>query len=153
SNSAPLVGPMVITEIMYHPPDVGTNDNAADEYIELRNISASTVQLFDLANPGNRWKLRDAVSFTFPSNKTVSAGATILVVPFDPVNATLLSAFRAKYGVSPTIAIYGPWSGKLDNSSDSVELARPDAPEVPPSPDAGLVPYFLADKVHYHDDA
>jgi hypothetical protein len=153
TNSAPLVGPMVITEIMYHPPDIGTNDNAIDEYIELRNISGATVQLYDPANPGNRWKLRDAVSFTFPSNRTVTAGTTILVVPFDPANATQLNDFRAKYTVSPVVPIYGPWSGKLDNSSDSVELARPDAPEVPPSPDAGLVPYFLVDKVKYSDDA
>jgi len=153
TNSAPLIGPMVITEIMYHPPDIGTNDNAIDEYIELRNISGTTVQLYDPANPGNRWKLRDAVSFTFPSNRTVTAGMTILVVPFDPVNASQLNDFRSKYAVSPVVPIYGPWSGKLDNSSDSVELARPDAPEVPPSPDAGLVPYFLVDKVKYSDDA
>ena len=83
----------------------------------------------------------------------MTAGATLLVVPFDPANATQLNAFRTKYAVSPTVLIYGPWSGKLDNSSDSVELARPDAPEVPPSPDAGLVPYFLVDKVKYSDDA
>ena len=153
TNSAPSVGPIVITEVMYHPPDVGTNDNSIDEYIELRNLTGTTVQLFDPANPGNRWKLRDAVSFTFPSNRTMTAGSTVLVVPFDPANAAQLNAFRTKYAVSPTVVIYGPWSGKLDNSSDSVELARPDAPEVPPSPDAGLVPYFLVDKVHYHDDA
>ena len=30
TNSGPLVGPIVITEIMYHPPDIGTNDNAID---------------------------------------------------------------------------------------------------------------------------
>src|SRR6185436_18410297 len=38
TNAYPLVGPVVISEIMYHPPDAGTNDNVLDEFIELRNI-------------------------------------------------------------------------------------------------------------------
>src|SRR5207247_4776779 len=39
-NAYPLVGPLVIHEIMYHPPDLvlggTTNDNDRDEFIELR---------------------------------------------------------------------------------------------------------------------
>ena len=46
--------------------------------------------------------------------------------------------------------ILGPFDGKLDNSTDSVELARPDAPQTTGS-DAGLVPYILVDKVKYSD--
>src|SRR5262249_19134787 len=46
SNSYPKVGPVVISEIMYHPPDiivsgVSTNDNVVDEFIELHNAGAS----------------------------------------------------------------------------------------------------------------
>ncbi|MBN2685541.1 MAG: CotH kinase family protein, partial [Pontiellaceae bacterium] len=40
-NSAPQVGPIVISEIMYHPPV------AEAEYIELANISSSAVTLYD----------------------------------------------------------------------------------------------------------
>ena len=43
----------------------------------------------------------------------------------------------------------GPWSGRLANDSDSVELVKPDAVQEPPHPDAGLVPQVLVDKVRY----
>jgi hypothetical protein len=48
--------------------------------------------------------------------------------------------------------ILGPYTGKLDNSSDSVELVQPDPPETS-GRDAGLVPYILVDKVKYLDVA
>lgn len=35
-NTPPRVGPIVISEIMYHPPDLGTQDNIAEEFIELQ---------------------------------------------------------------------------------------------------------------------
>src|SRR6185295_18255641 len=39
ANSGPLVGPVVIREIMYHPPDLANGvDNTDDEYIQLQNI-------------------------------------------------------------------------------------------------------------------
>ena len=69
-NAEPLVGPVVVSEIMYHPPDVVvgavTNDNRLDEYIELRNITAQPVPLYDPGAPNNHWRLRDAVDFEFP---------------------------------------------------------------------------------------
>ena len=54
-NIGPLVGPVVITEIHYHPPPAGTNDNTADEFLELRNVTAGPVTLFDPARATNRW--------------------------------------------------------------------------------------------------
>src|SRR5205823_8849619 len=45
ANTAPRIGPIVINEIDYHPAGV------LDEFIELRNISGSSVSLFDPANP------------------------------------------------------------------------------------------------------
>ena len=65
----------------------------------------------------------------------------------------LVASFRARYGITGPLGIYGPYSGQLDNSSDSVELVRPDSPQLPPAPDAGFVPYVLADKVNYQDNA
>ncbi len=148
----PRIGPVVISEIMYHPPDIGTNDNVVDEFIELRNLSASAVSLFHANYPTNTWRLRDAVKFDFPQNVSLAAGAALLVVSFDPANATQLAAFRSRYGLGAGVPIYGPYSGKLDNGSDKVELYRPDFPQLPPSPDAGFVPYVLVDKVNYGDE-
>jgi hypothetical protein len=153
ANAYPLVGPIVISEIMYHPPDVGTNDNAIDEFIELKNISASAFSLFDTNYPTNAWRLRDAVDFDFPLNITVPGGGFLVVVGFDPTNAPVLSAFRSKYSVSSNVPIYGPWKGKLDNSSENIELYEPDTPQLPGTANAGFVPYVLADKVKYADSA
>jgi len=47
-NAAPQVGPVVITEIMYHPAEP-----ADAEYVELLNISDAPVTLYDVrCDPG-----------------------------------------------------------------------------------------------------
>ena len=143
ANPYPKVGPIVIAQVMYHPPDVGTNDNSLDEFIELKNITASSVPLFDLTNT---WRLRDAVDFDFPPGVSMAAGERLLLVSFDPVNSPgQLALFRGKYGIPGSVAVHGPYTGKLANNDDKVELYRPD------NPDAGFVPYVLADRVHYYD--
>jgi hypothetical protein len=149
SNGYPKVGPVVINEIMYHPVG-GTNgvELANEEFVELRNITASPVPLFDPARATNGWSLGGGISFRFTSNVTVGAFGFVTVVAFDPVtNATALAAFRAKYGTNGQIV--GPYSGRLDNLGESVELSKPDAPQLPPHPDAGLVPMILVDRVVY----
>jgi hypothetical protein len=148
ANPYPLVGPIVIAQIMYHPPDNGTNDNTLDEFVELRNSTGVAAPLFDPIYPTNTWRLRDAVDFDFPQGVSIPAGGRVLVVSFDPaLNPLQLAAFRSKYGVDGSLPIFGPYSGKLANSDDKVELYRPD------NPDAGFVPYVLADRVHYFDVA
>ena len=149
ANSDPLVGPVIISEIHYHPPDLllsrGNVDNCIDEFVELHNVSTSTVQLFDPAAPANTWRLRDAVSFRFPMGTTIAANGYVLVVPIDPSDPGQANAFRERNNVPAKIPLYGPYGGKLDNSSDSVELTRPD------NPNLDSVPYILVDKVNYSD--
>lgn len=145
ANAAPLVGTIIINEIMYHPADVtaGT-DNTLDEYIELQNITGTTVKFYDPAHPTNRWKLRDAVDFTFPANASLLPTAYALIVSFDPAAApATLAAFRSKFSVPNTVAIYGPWVGKLANSTDSVELTQP----LPPV--GAAIPHVLVDHVAF----
>ena len=151
TNSYPRIGPVVITEIMYHPTPVGTNENANEEFIELQNLGGVTMPLYDTLHPTNGWKLRDAVSFQFTTNHSIPAGGVLLVVGFDPsTNGSSLTGFRAKYGTNGTLI--GPWSGHLDNAGESVELAAPDNPQTT-GQDIGLVPYVLMDKVAYTDIA
>ncbi len=150
-NNYPKVGPVVINEIMYHPPSiVGTNDNTQDEFIELLNITSSAVPLYDPSFPTNHWKFDSGVTFVFPPNVSIAANSNILVVPFDPVsNPTALASFRSKYSVPAGVPVYGPYTGKLNNLGESLELYRPDTPQAPPHPDAGYVPYILVDQIHY----
>ena len=153
TNSGPLVGPVVISEVHYHPTDLlGGIDNLNEEFIELRNITGSAVPLYDTVYPTNTWRLRDAVSFRFPANTSIPANGIIVVVGFNPTNTALLNAFKTKFSVQAGAVILGPWDGKLDNSTDSVELVRPDVPQ-PSGPDAGFVPSILVDKVKYLDVA
>ena len=67
ANATPLVGPVVISEIMYHP---SSHDDA--EYVELTNISDQPVPLFDPIEylP---WRFQDnedgsGISLYFPMN-------------------------------------------------------------------------------------
>lgn len=154
TNTGPMVGPVVISEVMYHPTDLtGGIDDVANEFIELRNLTGNAVPLYDPTFPTNVWRLKDAVSFNFPPNTSIPANGVIVVVSFNPSDTTTLNTFRTKYSVQAGAVILGPYSGKLDNSSDSVELARPDSPQTVPGPEFGLVPYILVDKVKYSDAA
>jgi len=151
ANPYPLVGPVVINEIMYYPPSQdGIEDNIQDEYLELENITASSVALFDPAAPTNTWKITGGVSFTFPQNVTLSAGQTLLVVSFDPqLDPVALAEFRSRYNVSNSVPIFGPYGGHLSNNGESIALYRPDSPLLSPSPDAGFVPYVLVEQISY----
>jgi hypothetical protein len=112
------------------------------------------VPLYDLNFPTNRWRLRDAVKFDFPPNISLPAGGTLLVVSFNPVTQPeVLQSFRSNYGIGVNVVILGPYEGKLDNGSESVELYRPDAPQAPGTPEAGYVPYVLVEHVVYSDTA
>ncbi len=155
ANPYPLVGPIVISEINYHPPDliVGTNrlDNTGDEFIELHNVTGVTVPLYDPAHPTNGWRLRDAVDYDFTTSHSIPPGGYLILVSFDPAaNSAALSSFQSKYGSNSILA--GPFTGKLDNGSDSVELHKPDPPQTSGN-DIGLAPYVLVERVHYTDKA
>ena len=152
SNSLPRVGPVVISEIMYHPPETLSGnaivDDSIDEFIELYNITATNVALFNSLYASNTWRLTSAVDFDFPTNVSIAPSSFALVVNFDPAtNAAQVAAFRARYSVSPSIPLFGPFGGKLDNSGESIRLRRPDNTTT-----NGTVPYILVDQIDYRDD-
>jgi hypothetical protein len=144
SNAPPLVGPIIIHEIMYHAP-APTNSAIADEYLELHNFSAVPVPLYDPARPTNTFCVRGGVGFDFPGGVELSAGGYLLLVNFDPANVVLLNAFRARYGILPTVPVWGPFNGRLGNDGDRVELLRPELPL------DGFLPYVRMDYVEYSD--
>ena len=131
-NSGPRIGPVVFNEIHYHPAASG------DEFIELRNITGSAVNLFDPAYPTNRWRLA-GLNYLFPSITTIGANGLLLLVATNP------ATFRAKYSVPGAVQILGPFAGTLQDSGERLELQSPDAPTT------NGVPYFAVDAVRYND--
>jgi len=154
-NDSIRVGPIVISEIMYRPPDVLANgaywNNSEDEYIELKNVTGFPISLYHSVHTSNTWKLDQAVEFSFPPNTTIPANGYALVVNFNPAtDLAQLAAFRAKYGVGAGVSIFGPYRGDLSNGDETVALYQPDNPETT-GPDAGTVPYVVVDQVRYSD--
>lgn len=133
-NSYVRTGPVIISEIMYNP-NTATN-NFELEYVELSNIGTDSEDLTD-------WALRDGIDFTFPTNTTLAAGASLIVVGFDPAESDKLDAFTAAYGAANII---GPWSGRLNNAGETIWLLRADDP---PAEDPGLTPLVEEERVTY----
>jgi hypothetical protein len=127
ANSAGLPG-LVITEVMYHPTDLGTNDNTRDEFVEMYNPTASPITLQDA---DGIWRLDGGISYTFAAATTIPAGGSLLVVSFAPTDTGTLAAFRSSHGITNlSLPILGPYSGKLGNRSDRVALERPQVPDM-----------------------
>ena len=149
-NSAPLVGPLAITEIHFNPLSITTNNNTLDEFIEVRNISTFTVPLWDRLHETNSWHLRGGVDFDFPRSLEIPPGGFVLVVGFNPVvDIGTISSFRAKFQVPVTVPVLGPWNGNLENSGESIELKQPDEPVQSSLLDEQEVPYVSVEKIRY----
>ncbi len=144
------VGPLVISEVNYHPEDPNAAALAIDplltdndlEYIEVANPTSSTV---DLTN----WRLRGDADYNFAAGTTLAAGEAIVVVSFDPslaINTIKLAAFEAHYGIGASVTIVGGLSGGLSNSSGRVTLQQPDGPSA-----LGVIPHVVVDELVYDD--
>jgi hypothetical protein len=99
--------------------------------------------LFDVAAPTNRWRLESGVDYVFSTNDVIPANGFLVVVNFYTTNVAQLAAFRSKYGVPTNVSVVGPYSGKLDNSGEDIDLYRPD------SPNSNSIPYVLVESVSY----
>jgi hypothetical protein len=139
SNADPLVGPVVIREVMYHPAPGGIYDKEDYEYIELRNTAGFAVPLEETdteTGAAVAWKLSDGVEFEFPTGAVLPAGDVIVVV-------RNIDAFRSRYPAVPTDKIYGPYSGQLNNAGATIKLLRPG------QDNNGVRAYLLIDRVTY----
>jgi|GEM_PF-2323220 len=137
ANSGPRVGPVVIEEIMYHPPTNG------HEYIKLVNTSGAVAPLYDPLNPSNVWKV-SGIDFTFPPGVELTVGDSLLLVR-DTISP---AQFRAVYSVPASIEIFN-YAGALDNDADTIVLKKPGTPET----GTGFVPSIVVEQVKYNDSA
>jgi hypothetical protein len=138
ANAYPLVGPVVINEIMYHPAVDGDA-----EYIELLNIGEGPVTLFD-AVAGEPWRLLadTGLDFWFPRDEpvTLPAGEYLLLVRD-------LKAMRA-YKVPADAKVFDWGSGKLANQGEELRLLKPGDVDTD-----GIRYWIVVDRVRYSDGA
>jgi hypothetical protein len=142
ANSEPVVGPIVISEIMYNPdwPVDSPYTDDQYEYIELHNISNEPATFYDY-EIGLPWKLTDGIEYTFPEDPvvTIQPGGNLLLAR-DPV------AFAWRYPTVPIEIILGPYAGKLSNSGEHLELSMPGGVD-----ETGESHYIRIDRINYSD--
>ncbi len=140
ANAEPLLGPVVINEIMYHP----ATDGGA-EYVELLNASNAAVALYD---PIRRapWRFTDdpddpGIELLFPTDPPVTlAAGEYLVLAKD------LQIFNATYIIPAGVKLLAWGDGSLANGGEKTQLSMPgDA-------DPGGVRHWIrVDRVVYSD--
>ena len=138
-NAYPKVGPVVISEIMYHPEIFWGNWDA--EYIELYNITDSSINIYDGA--GNPWKFTDGIEFEFPPATSIPAKSCLLVVKD-------IAAFNSEYpgSVPEGVQIFQWESGRLDNAGEKIEISMPGDID-----GSGIRQYIRIDRINYSDGA
>ncbi len=135
ANDEPMVGPVVISEIMYHPPV------SEAEYIELTNIDTNQVTLYD-ASKSEPWRMTKGIDHVFPpiSPVVMQPGEKIMLVR----NAT---AFGTEYSVPPGTQVIQWDAGALDNGGETLEISRPGDTN-----DVGVMQFVRVDRVDYSDN-
>lgn len=126
TNAMPRVGPVVVNEIMYHPP---TN---LTEFVELHNLLEVPVDL-------SGWMVSGAGGFTFPDGASIASGGFVLIVETSRVS---VAEFQAERGVPAGCPIYaGAFS--LDNGGERLTVLKPNSSLVDPM--------YPVDSVRYND--
>jgi hypothetical protein len=137
ANAGPKVGPVVITEIMYHPgsTDPCHRTNPYAEYVELKNISGTTISL-------DNWLLTDedeGIEYYLPADTSLADGEYLLLVKNE-------IAFSEEFTPAGGVTILQWVEGQLSNDGEKIQISRPGTPE----PD-GFIPYIRVDRVNYSD--
>ncbi|MEM7531759.1 MAG: lamin tail domain-containing protein [Chloroflexota bacterium] len=147
SGNAVRAGPVVISEIHYNP--AGSDRNL--EFIKITNGGTVNESL-------DNWRLRGEVDVDFGMGITLAPAEFVVVVRFDPNNATLAADFRTTYGLPAQIPLVGPWTNdgetgvRLNNGGGVLKLQRPGA-LVTPAGGEPFYPMLWEDRVMYDDDA
>jgi len=157
ANTQAVVGPVVLNELMYNPDNQATVPASMTslnelEYVELYNTSASSVDLwtsYALPAGDKGWRITGGVDIEFSVGTTMPAYSYLLVVSFDPVVETAkLADFRSFYGIDGSVPIVGPYSGGMNDYTETVRLRLPDVPSAVSPYDS---PYVIWDTVTYFD--
>ncbi|MCX5645485.1 MAG: lamin tail domain-containing protein [Phycisphaerae bacterium] len=139
ANASPPVGPVVISEILYHA------DGSGDvEYVELQNASDAEVTLYDPVR-GSPWRFTGTsdqgdIELLLPQDPPITLGPrNYLVLAKDRV------LFLSRFSVLASIQVLEWRVGSLSDAGASVELSRPG------DPDNDVRTWIGVDRVTYSD--
>jgi len=139
-NASPRVGPIVISEIMYHPQEAGDA-----EYVELLNVSEADVALYDFTHAAP-WRFTDdpdhpSIDFLFPDDPpvTLEPGTRLVLVK----DRALIESLHA---VRDAVQVFEWPMGSLDNGGEPLQLSKPGAADAD-----GHQPWIAVDRVVYSD--
>jgi hypothetical protein len=104
---------LLITEIMYHPPGTTTVDGERFEFVELKNVAGTNLELSGV-------RFTNGILYTFPVGTFVAPGQFI-VLASDP------AAFTNKY---PGVRVDGVYTNNLSNSGETVALIHAAGPPI-----------------------
>jgi hypothetical protein len=140
ANAQPWLKPVIITEVMYHPPDGDAGeDDSATEYVELYNPTGTALDL-------SGWRLKGGSDFSFAAGTVLPPSGYLLVVGFDPADAAARGHFLATYALDAATLIAGPFRPMLANNTQRIAIARPD--DI-----AGFTAAVECDSLEYRDAA
>ncbi|HTH47914.1 MAG TPA: lamin tail domain-containing protein [Candidatus Limnocylindria bacterium] len=98
---------LLVTELMYHPPGTPDTDGDHFEFIELKNVGGTELDLSGV-------HFTNGVSYTFPAGRRLGPGQfAVLVSDHD--------AFTNRY---PGVAVAGVYSGNLSNGGERLTLVH-----------------------------
>jgi hypothetical protein len=127
TNAPPRVGPVVISEIMYHPAAGG------NEFVELQNLTGTNVDL-------SGWTLKGA-AFSFPPNTVIEPFSVLVLLGTTNIST---GQFRASNQVPASVPILAH-SFTLQNDGEALELRKPN--------DSPANPAIVVDRVRYNDQS
>lgn len=138
-NDGPLVGPIIISEIMFH------SDDGRSDYVEITNIGLKEIRLYDQEHSENTWKI-DNIDFTFPEAVAIKSGESVIIAS-DTVSE---NDFREKYSIDEDIQVF-QFSGTLPDDEIKIALLKPEEPYIKDISESTTptVPYMAFDKISY----
>ena len=139
ANSYPRVGPLIITDINYHP------DITSEEYLVVKNIADTVVNLWDSSIPDSTWSI-SGIRFKFPKNTNISPNEKVIICALDTLS------FRIKYGIENSIKLF-QYEGRMNNDGEKLAiygLLRSDTAGI--NNDSIFMPKIIIDEVRYNDN-
>lgn len=135
-NTPPRVGPLVIDEVMYRPAD------DLGEYVSIVNAGSTPTPLCAEFGAGSLLpavlRVDDEIVFELPCGMLLEPGSRLLIAGTRP------DELRRQYAIDGDTVVLGPFTGRLSNEGEPIDLAWPQPPELD-----GTIAYYALDALDY----